>query len=81
MTRIKIDGEEYNVVKISTSSNNYEDLEVITYIECDNDIVILPTLDMVIEMEGIDYRMDNKGDVNAFIQSCRTLNMLDSLDG
>lgn len=80
MARIKVDGEEYNVVKISTSSNNYEDLEVITYIECDNTI-ILPTLDMVIEMEGVDYRMDNKGDVNAFIQSCRTLNILDSLDG
>lgn len=79
MARIKIDGEEYNVVKISTSSNNYEDLEVITYIECD-DTIILPTPDMVIEMEGIDYRMDNKGDVNAFIQSCRTLNILDSLD-
>ena len=80
MARIKVDGEEYNVVKISTSSNNYEDLEVITYIECDNTI-ILPTQDMVIEMEGIDYRMDNKGDVNAFIQSCRTLNILDGLDG
>lgn len=81
MTRIKIDGEEYNVIKISTSSNNYEDLEVITYIECDDDTIILPTLDMVIEMEGIDYKMDNKGDVNAFIQSCRTLNILDGLDG
>ena len=80
MARIKIDGEEYNVVKISTSSKNYEDLEVITYIECDVTI-ILPTLDMVIEMEGVDYRMDNKGDVNAFIQSCRTLNILDDLDG
>ena len=80
MARIKIDGEEYNVVKISTSSNNYEDLEVITYIEC-GDTIILPTLDMVIEMEGVDYRMDNKGDVNAFIQSCRTLNILDALDG
>lgn len=80
MAKIKIDGEEYNVVKISTSSNNYEDLEVITYIECD-DSIILPTLDMVIEMECIDYRMDNKGDVNAFIQSCRTLNILDALDG
>lgn len=81
MARIKIDSEEYNVVKISTSSNNYEDLEVITYIECDDDTIILPMLDMVIEMEGIDYRMDNKGDVNAFIQSCRTLNILDALDG
>lgn len=80
MARIKIDDEAYNVVKISTSSNNYEDLEVITYIECDNTI-ILPTQDMVIEMEGVDYRMDNKGDVNAFIQSCRTLNILDGLDG
>ena len=80
MARIKIDGEEYNVVKISTCSNNDKDLEVITYIECD-DTIILPTLDMVIEMEGIDYRMDNEGDVNAFIQSCRTLNILDDLDG